>query len=173
MSARLTMRLVLRWDGSFVCEVGWHVQENLGRRIADLRAKLGYTQQELAERLAVSRTAVSHLEAGMTVPGERTVVLLAGLFKMEPHELVAGTAYPGAKAERLPVVAARHTEVELLIALLDNDLAWLERTDGSFDRRVLDEWDARLLAADGWHLDLRERELLRDAQRRVRTRRSS
>jgi transcriptional regulator with XRE-family HTH domain len=74
------MGFVLRWAGSFVCEVGWHVQENLGRRIADLRAKLGYTQQELAERLAVSRTAVSHLEAGMTVPGERTVVLLAGLF---------------------------------------------------------------------------------------------
>jgi hypothetical protein len=69
------------------------------------------------------------------------------------------------------VVAARHTEVELLVALLDNDLAWLERTDGSFDRRVLDEWDARLLAADGWHLDLRERELLRDAHRRVRSRR--
>ena len=148
------------------------MQENLGRRIADLRAKLGYTQQELAERLAVSRTAVSHLEAGMTVPGERTVVLLAGLFKMEPHELVAGTAYPGAKAERLPVVAARHTEVELLVALLDNDLAWLERTEGSFDRRVLDEWDSRLRAADAWHLDLRERELLRDAQQRVRTRRS-
>jgi transcriptional regulator with XRE-family HTH domain len=148
------------------------VQENLGRRIADLRAKLGYTQQELAERLAVSRTAVSHLEAGMTVPGERTVVLLAGLFKMEPHELVAGTIYPVAKAERLPAVAARHTELELLVALLDNDLAWLERTDGSFDRRVLDEWDARLLAADSSHLDLRERELLRDAMRRVRTRRS-
>jgi transcriptional regulator with XRE-family HTH domain len=148
------------------------VQENLGRRIADLRTKLGYTQQELAERLAVSRTAVSHLEAGMTVPGERTVVLLAGLFKMEPHELVAGTAYPVAKAERLPAIAARHTEVELLVALLDNDLAWLERTDGSFDRRVLDEWDARLRAADAWHLDLRERELLRDAMQRVRVRRS-
>jgi transcriptional regulator with XRE-family HTH domain len=140
----------------------------LGRRIADLRAKLGYTQQELAERLAVSRTAVSHLEAGMTVPGERTVVLLAGLFKMEPHELVAGTIYPAAKAERLPTVAARHTEVELLVTLLDNDLAWLERTDGAFDRRVLDEWDARLLAADRGALDLRERELLREARQRVR-----
>ena len=85
--------------------MGWHVREeleNLGRRIAELRGKLGLTQQELADRLAVSRTAVSHLEAGMTVPGERTVVLLAGLFKIEPRELVAGTNYPLAKAERLP-----------------------------------------------------------------------
>ena len=39
-----------------------------------------------------------------TTPGERTVALLAGLFKIEPHELVAGTDYPLAKAERLPVV---------------------------------------------------------------------
>jgi hypothetical protein len=45
-------------------------------------------------------------------PGERTVALLAGLFKVEPAALVAGTAYPAAKAERLPAVVARHTEVE-------------------------------------------------------------
>jgi transcriptional regulator with XRE-family HTH domain len=142
--------------------------ENLGRRIAELRGKLGLTQQELAERLAVSRTAVSHLEAGMTVPGERTVVLLAGLFKIEPSELVAGTSYPMAKAERLPMVAARYTEVELLVALLDNDLAWIERTGDAHRRRVLEEWDARLSSIDDHSLDLRERELVRDARQRVR-----
>jgi transcriptional regulator with XRE-family HTH domain len=144
------------------------IAESLGRRIAGFRAKLGLTQHELADRLAVSRTAVSHLEAGMTVPGERTVVLLAGLFKVEPHELVADTSYPPAKAERLPAVAARYTEIELLVALLDNDLAWLERTDGLDERRVLDEWDARLLGFDEHHLDLRERELLRAARATVR-----
>ena len=144
--------------------------ENLGRRIAAHRAKLGLTQQELADRLAVSRTAVSHLEAGMTVPGERTIVLLAGLFKTEPRTLVAGTSYPVAKAERLPAVAARYTELELLIALLDNDLAWLERTDGLDERRVLDEWDARLRAIDEHDLDLHERELLRDARANIRSR---
>src|SRR5258708_23005679 len=104
------------------------IGEGLGRRIAAHRAKLGLTQQELADRLAVSRTAVSHLEAGMTVPGERTVVLLAGLFKVQPRELVAGTNYPVAKAERLPTVAARYTQIQLLVALLDNDLPWLART---------------------------------------------
>ena len=147
------------------------IGEGLGRRIAAHRAKLGLTQQELADRLAVSRTAVSHLEAGMTVPGERTIVLLAGLFKVEPREFVADTNYPMAKAERLPAVAARYTEIELLLALLDNDLAWLERTDGVDERRVLDEWDARLRAIDEHLLDLRERELLRDARASVRKRR--
>jgi len=154
--------------------VGWHVREeseNLGRRIADLRGKLAMTQQELADRLSVSRTAVSHLEAGMTVPGERTVVLLAGLFKIEPRELVAGTNYPLGKAERLPAVAARYTEVEMLTMLLDNDLAWLERTGDDHRRRVLDEWDARLSSIDDNDIDLRERELLREARKQVRVKR--
>jgi transcriptional regulator with XRE-family HTH domain len=146
--------------------------ESLGRRIAAFRAKLGLTQHELADRIAVSRTAVSHLEAGMAVPGERTVVLLAGVFKVEPRELVAGTSYPLAKAERLPAVAARYTETELLLLLLDNDLAWLERTHGTDERRVLDEWEARLRAIDERLLDLRERTLLREARGALRARRS-
>jgi transcriptional regulator with XRE-family HTH domain len=148
------------------------IGEGLGRRIAAHRAKLGLTQHELADRLAVSRTAVSHLEAGMAVPGERTVVLLAGLFKIEPRELVAGTSYPQAKAERLPAVAARYTEIEAMVLVLDNDLAWLERTDGADERRVFDEWEARLRVIDDRELDVRERELLQEARATIRARRS-
>jgi transcriptional regulator with XRE-family HTH domain len=148
------------------------IGEGLGRRIASYRAKLGLTQHELADRLAVSRTAVSHLEAGMAVPGERTVVLLAGLFKIEPRELVAGTSYPQAKAERLPAVAARYTEIEALLLLVDNDLAWLERTNGADERRVLDEWEARLRAIDDRELDARERGLLLEARAAIRARQS-
>ncbi|MGE0795797.1 MAG: helix-turn-helix transcriptional regulator [Acidimicrobiia bacterium] len=54
--------------------------EKLGRRIAERRAVLGWTQSDLADRLGISRVAVSHLEAGMSQPGERTVALLAGVF---------------------------------------------------------------------------------------------
>jgi len=96
--------------------------EQLGQRIARLRARRGWTQQELAERLAASRVAVSHFEMGLAVPSERTVVLLAGLFGMEPPDLVAETNYPAAKAERLPAVACRYTEVELQLMLLRRDL---------------------------------------------------
>src|SRR6478609_931389 len=93
--------------------------ESLGQRIAKGRVELGWTQADLAERIGISRVALSHIEAGISTPGERTVALLAGVFKAEPHELVAGTDYPAAKAERLPVVAARYTEVEHQLALLD------------------------------------------------------
>src|SRR3954453_15367566 len=93
--------------------------ERLARRIAAHRAKLGWTQQELAERLAVSRVAVSHLESSLSVPGERTVALLAGVLGVDPPELVAGTDSPRAKAARLPLVVPRHTELDLQLALLD------------------------------------------------------
>ena len=149
--------------------MGWHVPENLGRRIAAHRAKLGLTQQELADRLAVSRVAVSHVESGLSDPGERTVTLLAGIFKVEPHELVAGTAYPTAKAERLPVVAARYTEVELQLELLDRDRAWLDQVAPAEAERVLQQWRVRLelLASDS--LDPREGEMVSEAQRQIGT----
>ena len=136
------------------------MSESLGRRIADYRAKLGWTQQELADRIGISRVALSHLEAGMTDPGERTVTLLAGVFKVEPHELVADTTYPRAKADRLPLVTARYTEVELQLALLDQDVA-----RGTV---LAAEWDARLAALTDITHDLRERAALREARRRLK-----
>jgi transcriptional regulator with XRE-family HTH domain len=147
-------------------------QEVLGRRIADLRAKLGWTQQQLAERLAISRVALSHLEAGMSVASERTIALLASVFKVEPHELVAGTKYPSAKAERLPVVVARYTEVEHQLDLLEADLVWLERTEGGFAQPVLDAWEARLDALLDGAYDNGERAALTAALRTVRDRRA-
>jgi transcriptional regulator with XRE-family HTH domain len=140
----------------------------LGQRIARLRCRLGWTQQELADRLAISRVAVSHLELGITVPSERTVVLLAGVFRLEPHELVEGTAYPDAKAERLPLVAARYTEVELQVALLQRDLSWLARVGDisagqALAERVRAEWQHRLDALRSSVLDAGERRLLADA----------
>ncbi len=140
---------------------------SLGRRIAVLRVERGWTQQELAERLGVSRVAISHLETDINSPGERTVALLAGLFRMEPHELVDGTSYPVAKADRLPMVVARWTEVEHQLALLDRDLRWLESAERRVARRVLDEWDLKLGALSATACDLGERRALDDARRTI------
>ena len=113
---------------------------HVGRRIAHWRTRLGMTQQELAARVAISRVALSNLESGRSEPGERTVTLLAGIFGMEPHELVEGTTYPLAKADRLPLVTARHTEVELQLALLERDLRWLESAPSPMAARVVGTW---------------------------------
>jgi len=142
--------------------------ESLGHRIAKQRSELGWTQAELAERVGISRVALSHIEAGISNPGERTVALLAGVFKVEPHELVAHTDYPPAKAERLPVVAARYTEVEHRLALLDAQLAVI-RDPSELARVVTDARDAleRLLAQT---YDRRERAMLRARIDRLRER---
>ena len=152
-------------SGSRVCYVCWHMTEeisrSLGRRVATLRSALGWTQQELADRLAVSRVAVSHIEAGLRDPGERTVTLLAGLFKLEPWELVSGTSYPPAKVERLPVVACRYTEVELQLRLLELDV------ERGLDAARAADWSARLATLAKAAVDRRERQLLDAARRRV------
>ncbi len=140
--------------------------ELIGARIARLRAAGGYTQQTLANRLAISRVAVSHIEAGLSVPSERTVALLAGLFKRRPIELVAGTTYPGAKAERLPWTVAQYTELELDLALLKQDLVWVER--GRLDMDVVrKEWGRRLERWEREMLDPGEKALLAEAWERL------
>lgn len=149
---------------------------SLGTRIASLRGERGWTQQQLADRLGISRVAVSHLENDINVPGERTVALLAGCFRLEPHELVADTTYPVAKADRLPVVAARWTEVEHRLDLLERDLWWIERAEGrppvDVDGLVA-EWDAALAALLARVVDPAERDALRAARQRLVEFRSS
>ena len=135
------------------------MHESLGSRIAKHRTELGWTQAELAERIGISRVALSHIESNISTPGERTVALLAGVFKVEPHELVADTDYPAAKAERLPLVAARYTEVEHQLALLDTRLAAI--TDGPERVRVVDDARTHLRELLARAYDPRERAQLR------------
>jgi hypothetical protein len=59
----------------------------------------------------------------LIIPSERTVTLLAGVFKITPHELVDGTTYPLAKAEKLPLTTCSYTAFELELALLET--SWL------------------------------------------------
>jgi transcriptional regulator with XRE-family HTH domain len=136
---------------------------HVGRRIAGCRVQLGMTQQELAGRVAISRVALSNLESGRSEPGERTVTLLAGIFGMEPHELVEGTSYPRAKSDRLPLVAARHTEVELQLALLERDLRWLESAPASMAAQVVATWRRDLAALADRTVEARQRDLLGQA----------
>jgi transcriptional regulator with XRE-family HTH domain len=137
--------------------------------VAKLRGDLGWTQAQLAERVAVSRVALSHVEANVSVPSERTVTLLAGVFGREPHELVADTDYPPAKAERLPLVVARHTEVDHQLAVLEALLALVERIPApGRDRLAADlrhEWRDRLTEVLARTSDIDERRRLRSALR--------
>jgi len=146
--------------------------ETIGKRIARLRSEHGWTQEALAARIAVSRVAISHIEMDLSVPGERTITLLAGIFKLSPHELVEGTTYPGAKSDRLPDIACCYSPLELDIALLENDLIWLTRLESGENLQQLREenthkWELRL---NRWKMDcVSEREMgkIKDAKEKL------
>jgi transcriptional regulator with XRE-family HTH domain len=152
------------------------MQEPIGKRIARLRQECGLTQQALAARLAISRVAVSQIEMNLIVPSERTVTLLAGVFKLSPQALVDSTTYPLAKAERLPQVACCYTALEHDLALLENDLTWLKRLSedcsGANDIRslaleVAQEWLTRLRAWREQAIDEADRAKVQKALEKV------
>lgn len=119
--------------------------QSLGRRLAGLRQAQGWTQQELADRLGISRVAISHFESDLALPSERTVILLGGLLRCEPQALVADTYYPLGKAMRLPALAPRYTEIEHQLGLLACELRWVARYPAERGA-VQHEWRTRLVA---------------------------
>ena len=118
---------------------------------------------------------MSHFELDLQAPSERTVALLAGVFKVAPHNLVADTYYPSAKAERLPSIVACYTEIELQLRLLERDLAWIERIAhlphaNSVALETLHTWLDQLAALHDRAPDRRTRVEIDAAQQQIQRR---
>lgn len=77
----------------------------LGERIAYYRGTLGLSQGELAEKLGVSRQAVSKWETDAGLPDLDRLIALSGLYSITLDELVKGHA-----PAELPESAAVPTE---------------------------------------------------------------
>ena len=63
-----------------------------GEKLLMLRRQAGYLQEELADRLGVSRQAVSKWENGTSDPSTSNLLALAKLFGVSPAELLKNTA---------------------------------------------------------------------------------
>lgn len=61
---------------------------DFGRKIADARAKANMTQQELADKLFVSRELVSKWENGLRRPNYRTFTKIAEAFSVPVESLI-------------------------------------------------------------------------------------
>lgn len=59
-----------------------------------LRVKAGLTQQELADKLGVTRSIVTRYELGSKTPPLATVTALAAIFECTVDELVNGVKNP-------------------------------------------------------------------------------
>jgi transcriptional regulator with XRE-family HTH domain len=60
----------------------------LGKRLRDLRAKQGYSQDAFADRCGLHRTAMSLIERGKRVPSLRTLLTLSQGFGISLSELL-------------------------------------------------------------------------------------
>ncbi|MDE6274533.1 MAG: helix-turn-helix domain-containing protein, partial [Clostridiales bacterium] len=63
-----------------------------GQKIYECRKKAGMTQEELADRLGVSRQAVSKWESDMAFPETEKILELCKLFSLSADELLFGQA---------------------------------------------------------------------------------
>lgn len=66
------------------------VRRSLGEAIKVHRTQRGMTQEFVAERLGVSRQAVSKWESGVSDPSTTNLLALAKLFEISPEELLRG-----------------------------------------------------------------------------------
>lgn len=75
----------------------------IGQRISDLRRKYSYSQEYVAEKLDVSRQAVSKWEQDQAAPDTYNLIALAGLFHVTVEYLVVGKIEePAPEEKQLP-----------------------------------------------------------------------
>lgn len=62
----------------------------LGKRVKENRARLGMSQEQLAEAIFVSRQTISNWETDRTYPDVQSLLLLSNLFEVSVDELIKG-----------------------------------------------------------------------------------
>ncbi len=103
------------------------LNEELGQRIQQLRKAKGFSQEELADRVGVSRQAVSKWESGQTAPDLERLLTVSGQLGTTTDYLLTGQ-HPalreqGPDAAIFSVVATGSTIAGLLVAVM----LWYEK----------------------------------------------
>ena len=81
--------------------------ESLGNKLYELRKKNGLSQEAFADRLGVSRQAVSKWECGESLPDTDNLITISKLFGVSLDELVGNSTE---KEYDVAVSSAKHTE---------------------------------------------------------------
>jgi transcriptional regulator with XRE-family HTH domain len=76
----------------------------LAKKLTELRKANGYSQEDLAEKLLVSRQAISKWERGEALPDTENLIALARLYGVSLDELVGNEVKKQEKEEEIPVV---------------------------------------------------------------------
>lgn len=83
---------------------------NFSDKLKEIRKKEGLSQEQLAEKIGVSRQAITKWETGKGLPDVDNMVILAEIFKTTLDELLRDTA---ATAEQKPSVYASETVYDI------------------------------------------------------------
>ncbi|MBN3523455.1 helix-turn-helix domain-containing protein [Paenibacillus apiarius] len=110
-----------------------------GIRIAELREGKGWTQEELAELLGITRAALSHYEKDRRKPDFETLTKLADQFEVSIDYLVGRLSSPNGQATQEVLMFADGLE------LSDEEL--LKKFRLTVDGRELTEDEARRFIA--------------------------
>ena len=76
----------------------------LADKIIELRKKSGWSQEELADRLGVSRQSISKWEGAQSIPDLNRIIAMSQLFGVSTDYLLKDDASETAGEERLPQV---------------------------------------------------------------------
>lgn len=68
---------------------------DMGARLRQVRLAHGLTQEQVAARLALNRTAYTHYENGVNMPDVLTLMRLAAIYGQPPQEFVQFLIQPG------------------------------------------------------------------------------
>lgn len=63
---------------------------NIAERIQYLRKQKGYSQEELADQMGVSRQAVSKWESGQSMPDLEKIIVMSNLFEVTTDYILKG-----------------------------------------------------------------------------------
>lgn len=86
---------------------------NLADRIQQLRKRKGISQEELADRIGVSRQAVSKWESGQTSPDLEKIVLLSEFFEVSTDYLLKGASSETASTAQVRPVQAQTVQAQI------------------------------------------------------------
>lgn len=112
---------------------------HLASRLRELRARRGFTQDQVAKRLGCHESAVSRWESGSRFPTGEDLVALADLFEVSTDDLLGRVRQYAASGSSLVdqrllerLAAADTTEeFDRLIAASDEQAVWLPVPEGA------------------------------------------
>ena len=89
-------------------------------KLYELRKQKGFSQEELANRLNVSRQTVSKWEVGDSTPDMEKLVAMSDLFGISLDELVLDKSPEPAPVEQVPVKSELYSDIKKYVLTDDN-----------------------------------------------------